>query len=286
MLRSTTFTIFLLVCFSKINAQTDYLIASESSLRFISLKTLDLKNEANITEKVIIDNDTLVKLKPKATAADMDLFCQCFNKDAIVKIYLSTAFNKKNNEGLATSNQWSSKIIVYLDPKFSKQIKRAFKAFFKPIENIRNLSISYTNNKNDANYHILISDNTIKQFKNNDGQYSDFYPLSRVTYSLVNDKRNRFYTGKLKIDTKSLLDNETLILKKLKQLFYNSITYFQLNNIISKNSLTSINYDESNTISDLDVELLTLHYYRLHENPITFKQFYNLVKKAKSVCKK
>ncbi|MGJ8550403.1 hypothetical protein [Winogradskyella wichelsiae] len=278
----------ILACFiislSTSSAQNFNLFETDNS-KFVSIKTLNENQKLRIIETVIITNDTLVKLKDKISEEDLKYMCACFKNDTITKIYRNMAFTRKV-EGYSNSetSQWTSNIIVYFDSKFSKKIKKEFKAFFKPVEKINNLNIFYTNRPNKANYHIKVSDTIIKNHKNDEDILDETQPFSRITYNLISDNNHKYYAGKIFIDVKNISD-KTLIIKKLKQLFFNSLGHFQLSYFsISANSLTKENYTNSLRISETDIALLKLHYFKIHHNSFSLKDFLKLENELKNTC--
>ena len=281
---SIIFLLFFILGSTVICAQSFELFDDETS-KFISIKSANENQKSRIIEKVIIRNDTLVKLKKGFSEDDINYICECFKDDTITSIYRNMAFTRKLKGYLKSeTTQWNSKVIIYFDSQFSKKTIREFKAFFKPIEHIYNLNISYTNKPDKANYHIKVSDSLIENHKNDDGDLDETQPFSRITYNLISDNNYKYYAGKIFIDIKHIED-ENLIIIKLKQLFFNSLGHFQMNySPLSGNSLTNENYNDSKLISETDIALLRLHYFKIHHNSFNLKDFLNLEKELKKIC--
>ncbi|MBT8245190.1 MAG: hypothetical protein HKP48_04910 [Winogradskyella sp.] len=277
-------TISLLIsCTFNMFSQDD-IIAQDVRVEFISIKQISDTDKSKIIETIYKKNDTLVRLKPEINKDDLDYFCNCFKTDSITRIYQILAFTHKRKRHDDNSiNQWNSNVVVYFDKFFEKKTIDKFKLFFKPLNKIKNLHVSYTKKIKDANYHILNSKNTIKNYENNDSIYSESFLTSKATYKLVNDNNNKYYSGKLLIDVDSLKD-KSLILKKMKQLFFISLGQFQTNYFLGTKSLTSINYIETNRINSFDLMLLKLHYFKIHDFNFTRRKFRILKSKLKKHC--
>jgi hypothetical protein len=284
MKKSVLLLLFFILASANTYAQSFELFDTDNS-KFISVKTVNEYQKSRIIEKVIIHNDTLVKLKNEIKGEDINYICDCFKNDTITTVYRNMAFTRKLKGYLESeTTQWNSKVIIYFDSHFSKKIVNEFKAFFKPIENINNLNISYTNKPDKANYRIETSDTIIKNYENDDGILDEKQPFSRITYSLISDNNQKYYAGKIFVDVKNITD-KTLIIKKIKQLFFNSLGHFKLNYFtLSSNSLTKENYTNSQIISDTDIALLKLHYFKIHHNSFNLKDFLNLKKELKTIC--
>lgn len=248
--------------------------------KFISIKTLNENQRLKIIEEVAISNDTLVRLRSKISDEDKAYLCNCFKNDTVIRVYRNIAFTRKTkgHRKLQTS-QWNSEIMIYFDPKFSKQIIKDFKVFFKPIQNLNNLKINYTTKVNEANYHIKISEGAI-----GDDDSEEKEPFSKATYNLVTDSNYKYYAGKIFIDLENIKD-KSLVILKLKQLFFNSLGHFQLSYIgIKTDSLSNAYYINSDFISETDISLLKLHYFKIHNNTFDEHNFLNLEQELRKTC--
>lgn len=274
---------FVVLLFFNLNAtsQTDVDLGLNMKKKFVSLKTIDLEERALIMDFFITDNDTLVSIKDKLTKKELDLFCECYTNDSLTKKYNLSVFIDTWKDGKYLSNyQWTSKINVYFDKQIPIKVKKDFISFFEPLNNIDNLEIDFVKKKENANYLIKTSDTLIP----NNPKYGEAYNLSKATYNMLTDKNKKFYGGEIIIDLDRLND-KSLLLPKLKQLFFTSLGQFATLKHFTKTSLLSIKYEDDKEISDEDIQLLKMHYIKIFDEPFTLMEFYKLTSKFKSICK-
>ena len=210
-----------------------------------------------------------------------------FNKD-IFKTYQYVVFcnSTETSKTVFEHKQWNDTIVVYLDSELPKEVKKAFKTFFINLNKyeIKNLNITFTNALEKANFYIKISSDSIYTYGEdyifNKNIAKEDAITTGATYNLLTDKNNKFYSGVLSVNPLQSNTNEKL-LKQLKQLFFISLGQFQFSSYIGKGSLLSKDYNNTNTISVKDIELLRIHYGTIYDQKIngtTFKKLLNIPK--------
>ena len=230
---------------------------------------------------VVIGKDTLVGSYSKLSDSQIFRYCDILNNEEAIRNYKNIVFNNLNCNQYkrVVTKQWNSEIIIYLDKELPKSTAKAFKKFIKSLPEINNLRISSTRNKNESNY--LITTTEEKIFSDNHPRES--YAYNHITYNLYADKNSKFYGGILKINLNAMTDRR-LIIKKLKQFFFMSLGQFTLDNRLKVNSLLNYDYDNNSKISEEDVELLLLHYMRIHDVPLNCYFFSKYIKKKQLLC--
>lgn len=243
----------------------------------------------NVREQVIISNDTLYDNYNFSELEDVNyLNPSAYSYKNIFKTYQFAVFcnSTETSKTVYELKQWNTAIVVYLDPKLPKSIRKAFKTFFSSINKheIKNLNITFTNNIEKANFYIKTSSETIYT-------YGEDYVFNKkidkeesittgAIYHLLTDNNNKFYSGILSVNP-SQSRTETKLLKQLKQMFFISLGHFQFSKYIGKDSLLSMEYNNSNKITEKDIELLRIHYGAIYDqriNGTTFKKLLNIHK--------
>lgn len=278
--------IFIFFIFYQIDSHTQSL----SDVGFEAKKKYTLqrnnKDAAKSKDYIILKEDTLVNTKDFLKINDIERFCDCFKDESFVYT-VSSAIQFELPEGkiIAETKQWNSHIYVFIDNSIPRNIRKEFRSFFTQTNNIDNFNLSFTNTIKKSNYLVKVSDSIISNYKTKKKTYDEENPYSKVTYNLVTDNNNKFYSGILLID-KSVLANESLMLKKLKQMFFMSLGPFSNSKSMPEESLLSPNYLESKKISSFDLKLLKTHYYRIYPRPLNKLDLIKLSRMAKSICKK
>lgn len=191
-------------------------------------------------------------------------------------------YSNRNSKTIYYLHQWSVPIVIYFDKSFPKEIKSEFEIFYSKFNNINNLSISFTNNIEKANYYFKVTENPINAY---DADYEfdseeekENSVLTGATYSLMNFD-NKFYSGVLFVNEKQITNHNKLI-KQLKQLFFMSLGSFYLTSSKSKtNSLLSKKYTNSQIISERDIAFMKIHYANIFSQKIdsdAFQEILNL----------
>jgi hypothetical protein len=269
-----------------INVQAqDTNLQIKSRKKFVSIKTIPSSKKDLIKDKIVLPNDTLVYLKEPVTEEELDYYCKCFKKESILLEYFQSAFTKER-KGYSSNavSQWNSKITVHLASDIPKSVKDGFKSFLKEFSGIKNLVIDFSKNPSQSNYHILGSKNALKQYENDEGDLDINYAYSGVTYNLISDNNNKFYSGRLRLDLQAI-PSEELLLKKIKQFFFLSLGNFRATHNESSNGrLINVNYDNSNKLHQIDLDLLKLHYFKIHDYVFTKQEFSDLYKTLKQHC--
>lgn len=282
-MKRTLFLFLLFLCYQKVSqSQTDLKLGSFIEKKnFISIKNISRDEKQNIKDFIVLDNDTLVNYKDSLKIDNSNKFCKCFTNDSIFNKYIS-ALQFESRQ----SKQWNSEIIVYVDKEIPVTVKKNFIDFFKQIDSysIENINVSFTNNFNDSNYWIKVSDTLILSSKISQYDNDEFSPHSRVSYNLHTDNNKKFYSGILLID-KSLLNNKDLALKKLKQLFFISLGPFYYSKNMPSESLLNPNYINFNNISEFDIKILETDYYKIYPQPFSQSNLFKMRMKAKTLCK-
>ena len=266
-------------------------LQKEKNTNFI--KTYNHQEIKTLKKHLVTYNDSLVKqnkeskpylFRNSSTLARSNNYCDYIKNDSIIKLYKDIVFNNSNC-GFYTpvyTQQWKNKIIVYVDKSIPKKTRKDFRRFFEQLNTIEHLQIDFTKNKEKANY--LIKD-TSKDLLAGMDLYTknESYPYSHVTYNLLTDTNSKLFGGTLLINSAALKD-KTLLLPKLKQLFYISLGQFTIDRNVKKNSLLSYNYYNKDTISKTDILLLKLHYIKLHNKPMSCIGYNKFIKELQLTC--
>ncbi len=229
-------------------------------------------------------SDESIKTSEKLPFQKSKNYCSYIKNDSLVKLYKDVVFNNANY-GIydpVITMQWKSRIIIYLDKSIPKKIRKNFIGFFQQINDIENLNIEFTRNIEKANYLIK---NTSEDLLTKMNLYDkeDSYPLSHVYYNLLSDNNSKFFGGTLSINLDAITD-KSLILPKLKQLFFISLGQFVIDRNVEKNSLLRIGYENTTQISKKDLTLLKLHYIQLHDKPLSCLSYSKFITKLKLNC--
>ena len=122
--------------------------------------------------------------------------------DSIIKLYKDIVFNNSNCGfyNPVYTQQWKTKIMVYLDKSIPKKIRKDFRRFFEQLNTIEHLQIDFTKNKEKANY--LIKDTSEDLLAGMDlYTKNESYPYSHVTYNLLTDINSKLFGGTLLINS-------------------------------------------------------------------------------------
>ncbi len=171
----------------------------------------------------------------------------------------------KDYENRLIPKHWGRPVVIYLDKKIPKEVRKDFMFFVSLIPKHQNFKISFTNKINEANYYIKNTSEFIEH------KTSDSLP--QITYNLITDNTYKMIGGILKMNCQSLgsLDNQK---KLLRQYFFLSLCQFCFKNSIeSENSLLSKKYVLSNSLSNYDSVLFITHYNYYNKVPMKFDQF-------------
>ena len=234
-------------------------------------------------EIYISENDSIVI---KKTLNNINLNFLCDNK--LTNLFRTNVFNFSNESSKTVYylKQWNTPIVVLFDKKIPTEVTSKFKLFFKQLSTVKNLSIKYTSKIEDANYLIKITDDKINKhinkvkFKSKEEKTNHF--LYNATYSIQTDGNDKLYSAILKINKKEF--NDTVLLKKLKQLFFISLGNFKVFPLNKKNSLLDFNYHNNAIISEDDLNFIKHLYSINYQQKINGTTFNKLIKLAKRKC--
>ncbi|WP_040278471.1 hypothetical protein [Psychroserpens damuponensis] len=215
----------------------------------------------------------------------LDLSTFQYDKEKTPKLierYKTSVFfnSQKRSKRTYRLLQWKVPVVIYFDKEIPNRIKKEVKTFYKQIENVDNLSVSFTNNINKANYRIKITSDT---FNTNSINYDNLEKYQKFThffdfcsYSVIKDNSDGVIGCTLKINREQLKTDDYL-LSNIKQGIFLSLGRFFMNpKLIDESLLTNTIYVNNPVLSDLDVSLLKLHYYQLYNRRIDGTDFENL----------
>ncbi|MTE25519.1 hypothetical protein [Winogradskyella ouciana] len=266
-------------------SQSNLVLDFDEKKDYVSIKSLDKELKDKTEDYLIIDNDTLVNLNNRAKVDNLETFCKYFaSEESFQKLISSIQYYYLKNSSIAHFRQWNSEVITYLDKRIPRNIRKEFMNFFRQLDSINNFNMSFSNSLNKANYIIKFSDTVVPNLKTKKKKYNENHPLSKGNYRVLVDNDDKIYGCYMYVD-RSLLDNEDLLLKKLKQLYFMSLGQFTYRKNISKKSLLNPEYIDTSKLSNYDKNLLSTHYYKIY--PKTFDRFdlMRLNNLAKSICK-
>lgn len=181
----------------------------------------------------------------------------------------------KDYENRLIPKHWGRPIVIYLDKKIPKEVRKDFIFFVSLIPKHQNLKISFTKNYDKANYYIKNTNELIGNITTDS--------LPEITYNLITDNTFKMIGGVLKMNCKLLgsLENNK---KLLRQYFFLSLSQFCfMNSIESENSLLSKKYILSNSISNYDLVLFMTHYNYYNKVPMKYEEFNLAQRKIKKL---
>ncbi|WP_431134447.1 hypothetical protein [Psychroserpens mesophilus] len=182
--------------------------------------------------------------------------------------------------------QWKVPLVIYFDKAISNRIKKRVKTFYEITDSIHNLNITFTNNLDKANYRIFITDKTFDidpyDFGITDSLEMQKFFFNNCYYSIVSDNSNGIIGCSMKINRKQL-DSDDILLTNIKQGIFLSLGRFHYNYYLtSENSLTSLIYDNRDVLSNLDLNLLRLHYFQLYDRLVDGTDIFKLLQSNES----
>lgn len=233
----------------------------------------------NTNNYIVLTHDTLYA--PLIEEPNLDFVESSRERRKLVYNYEAQVFRltTENSKTVYRLKQWSVPIIVYIDKDIPKEIRNDFIAFFSQINNIDNLSISFTSKLKDANYYIKTSTETINIYGDDDDFETEEERLNSTyyagTYRLITDDNYKLYAGVLKVNLNDT-PNDTKLLRQLKQLFFMSLGNFYLLNYYPEDSLLSEKYNNDDELSIDDINMLKMHYSIIYEQIINGSMFNKL----------
>lgn len=261
---------------------------SNEALVFIK-KNHQHKINKNSELLILENNDTLILTKlpiPKF------VFPQLSSKKETQKfksIYSYIAFrsfvNAKYNKHNLTLRQWNVPIKVFIDKTFHKKDRINIGNFIMQFSTlgIPNLKIELVKNKDDANYYITTTKELLEVLdKKKLDQYSVEQLKNRyvnnANYYLRSDNQKKIYSCVLKVNLKTFKSQEDLI-RKIKKLFFGSLGRFYPIIYSNKESILNTKYENNDTISTFDINVLKTHYNYIYPYKVDFNLFKTIEKK-------
>lgn len=242
---------------------------------------LKSKNSFKIETNASLNKDSLVIVKEKTVINQHYLDYQ--NDYKTHYRYMTTVFyytDSKSNHTYYTK-QWHSPIIIYLDKKIDNELRKSFIAFLTNYKNINNLEIAITKNIDKANYLIRPSNAAFKaktySFKNEIDKSN--FVFNNGNYTIIPGGNQSIKGCILELNTDK---NSELVKKNLNQLFFLSLgRFFVIPYDTNETSFVSQNYQAQNTLSELDLKILKIHYNHIYDYPINRDTFLKLVSSKK-----
>ncbi|WP_452224667.1 hypothetical protein [Lacinutrix chionoecetis] len=237
-------------------------------------KPLTRKDSLNFVYK---DNDTLVVIenyKPKGISVFYE-----YKDSTFLDLYTRVAFKFKNDslKNEATMKYWKDDISIYFAKEIPKKSKKKFLDFANNVINqVDSLKLKEVKRIEDSNYIIYYSGSFEYESRMEHYTDSDFY--------MHWNGKNQIYKVALRIKSDDLF-NENLRLIEMKRLFFQSLGYFQFNTDLDCSNYFSGCYAESETLSNLDIELLQYHYSYGICKGTDYKSFITQHEKAKEVLR-
>lgn len=229
-------------------------------------KEPDYSNPSNY---LVIKGDTLIPIDDsRFKTVNFE-----YKDENFLKVYKKVAFNNysKGKDGKAYMLYWKSKLKIYMSDNISSSSQKNFKKFAQEISSgIDSLKITFVKNINEANYVI---------YTNGDFEYHSELTQKEGDY-YIHWKNSKINRGFIKIDRKAYF-NETLFDQKLKELFIQTLGYFQLTDQLHCKSFFSSCHDPNKEFGTLDKEILKYHYSYGICKGINEETFDNLHQKAK-----
>lgn len=279
------FILFFLIIFISIKAecQESYSDIVKPRLSFVT----DKNDATDLNEWVIIHKDTFYsKYNTKHDLSYLDE--SLYSEDLYYYYeYLAFRFTDENSKKIHYIIQWAAPIVIYMDKELPESVRSQFEDFYSQIKGIENLKISFTSKLENANYYIKTTSKTIKGY-NDDYTFTSEkekqnHALTGGTYKLqIDDNNNKYYSCILTVNPSN--KDEINLLKQLKQLFYMSLGNFFISESFDEESILSTKYDNDSKISELDLDILKVHYALIYDqkiNSTTFKKLLELSKKKK-----
>lgn len=279
-------TAFLLILVVNVYSQSDSLKMNHKK-KFVSIATIEASNMESNSEKIIIDNDTLIDISSKSNLSSL-LDRTIINDTKFLRQYRYIVFRSFNTSKNSTVRlvQWNAPVVIYLDKAIPKIIKEEFKAFISQFKGINNLSITISSEIDDANYLVTLVNEKIQvytedQLKNYDEDQKKELTFLNMTYNLINDNNDKYYCATLKINKASVLEDPNTI-TKLKKAFFMSLGSFTEVLISNKESFLNSSYINNKEISEFDKNILKVHYNTIYDFKVDLKTFIEIEKSLKN----
>jgi len=260
-------------------------ISQSKTKQIIFRKKIEKKETVRKTEskqEVKIDTTVFVE-NPKELDFLNDY--HYFDNKELFDNYIISVFSRKN----AILHQFVVPIVIYLDPKIPQNTSKEYKVFVNTFPTIKNLDISFTSNRDEANYLLSVSEKEVsgvsKKFLNEliEEEHKKIVFLN-MTYTLFNDNNKNSYAYHLKI-SQSILEKANTI-SKLKKAFFLSLGNF---NVLSygapSGSVMDFETTKIDKLIDEDIQVLKMHYHHIFDYKLDVNNFYKLYYKYRRAKK-
>lgn len=280
-MRQNLFLFFLLCVFSFSYGQNNRSSTIESKISFQkSNKAVNQSSPFTITSK-----DTFYIDKPNPI--DVSYFLKIYKQDPELFKKYSTAifyYSRKSSSTVYRLMQWKKPIVIYFDRSIPKSIVKKIRTFLKQLENIDNLTIGFTKDLSKSNYWVQLTNKEISVdpsiYGIKEEKERQNFVFKNCNYSIITDNNSGIIGCKLNLNESELL-NEDLCFTKLKQAVFLSLgRFFMHNKVDSRQSFLSPIYDDQNVISEMDLEILRMHYSYIFDQRIDSTDFYNLLRES------
>jgi len=201
----------------------------------------------------------------------------------LIGYYMKSAFyfTASNSSYNYRSRQWMVPVKIYFDKDIPRNIKKEVEKFYKNIEDVPNFSISFTNDIDKANYQIKLTNAIMIDEAERYGITDEFKArrlfFNGCNYTVISDGSKNIMGCTLKINKKELED-PSILLSKIKQgLFLSFGRFFMINGIQLNESFLSATYENQDTLSLVDLEILKMHYSQIFDESIDASEFIQLL---------
>ncbi|RRO14432.1 hypothetical protein [Flavobacteriaceae bacterium 14752] len=232
------------------------------------------------TENPIFKQDSLVinKSEKKINSEIFKQFGE--NADYYLYAYSNSVFNRSSKK-LSHIYQWMSPLSIYFDKSIPKSLKKSLTSLVEQIEeqDIRNLSISFVKDKDDANYLIKPTNKTFNvnfNFKNEEERKAYVYNNGRYKLMIGSAKKPRGCILEMNFNNGLPLE---VMKKNLNQLFFLSLGRFRVfKNFEYQHSFINASYQYSEKLDEFDIAMIKIHYNVIFNSPLTKKKFKEITK--------
>ncbi len=214
--------------------------------------TEDLTKEDSLNFK-FKDNDTLVMVNQTVSRG---VYVPYEEKDSVfLANYKKIAFNHKKGEFSYDTRMkyWEKPIKIFFSKDVSKNVREEFMKFTKEISSeIDSLNISRVRKLEDSNYVIYYSGNYEYESRIHHYKSSNYYAYWSLHSSQI-------YRNSMRIHIEKEF-NDTLVLKKMKDLFLQSLGQFKFLDEFECDNYFANCHSDKKKFSALDLEILKYHY--------------------------
>ncbi|MDC9723977.1 MAG: DUF2927 domain-containing protein [Urechidicola sp.] len=257
-----------------------------SNKKFVPIK--------NLNRDLLNKNSEILILESKDTLVLTTIYPQKFiypnlaTKEETRKFktyYPYIAFGSFNSKYTKTTTnntlrQWNVPIKVFIDKSFQKETRKEIEKFIMDISNlnIQNLKIALVKNIRNSNYYITTTSEQLEVLDEKKlDRYSDAQIKNRfknnANYYLISDDI-KSYSCVLKVNPNTFIDSDNISVK-VKTLFFGSLgRFYPISHL--KESLLYTKYENNDTISTFDKNILKTHYNYIYPYKVDFDLFKQL----------